>query len=166
MRSIRNIAFSALLSIGAFSMVTYTACNKDECKDVVCNNGGVCVNGNCSCATGYEGANCDLNTASTIEGTYTATETCQPPLSGSSSWSSILTVSSTDETNIVISNFGDSGSNVTGLVDGNAITLNTTTIGGNTVNGTGTISGSVITINYQLTGGVTDYSCTMTMNLQ
>ncbi len=164
MRSIRNIAFSALLSIGAFTFVTFTACNKDECKDVVCNNGGTCINGSCACATGYEGTNCSTNSASKVDGTYTCTETCQPPVTGGT-WSSTVTVSSSDETNIVISNFGNSNTNVTALVDVNAITLNATDVNGSQVTGTGTINGNVLTINYQLAGTV-NYNCTMTMTLQ
>ncbi len=59
MKSIRNVVFSALVAVGAFSTVTYTACTKDECKDVVCNNGGTCVTGTCNCTTFYDGATCD-----------------------------------------------------------------------------------------------------------
>ncbi len=72
MNRIKTIAFSALLSIGAFGAITYTACNKDECKDVVCSNGGTCVSGTCSCPAGYEGATCQtLSTAKFIK-TWTA----------------------------------------------------------------------------------------------
>lgn len=70
MKSIRNIAFSALLAVGAFTMVTYTACTKDECKDVVCNNGGTCVDGTCNCATYYEGTNCDNQVRAKYYNTY------------------------------------------------------------------------------------------------
>lgn len=166
MKSIRNIALSAFLTIGAFTMVTFTSCDPDACKDVVCNNGGTCVNGNCDCLTGYEGSNCSTVSAASLPGTYTGTESCQPPLSSSSSWSSTLTQSSNDETKVVISNFGDSGTNVTGQVNKNAITLDATAIGSYTVTGTGTINGNVITINYDLSGGVTPRSCTMTLTLQ
>ncbi len=43
MKSIRNIAFSALLTIGAFATITYTSCNTDECEDLECLNGGTCI---------------------------------------------------------------------------------------------------------------------------
>jgi hypothetical protein len=42
-----------------FLIITFfSACIPDHCKDTVCNNGGVCVEGNCSCLNGYEGINC------------------------------------------------------------------------------------------------------------
>jgi len=70
MKSIRNIAFSALLAVGAFTTVTYTACNPDECKDVVCQNGGTCVTGNCNCTTGFSGTNCETQIRTTYYNTY------------------------------------------------------------------------------------------------
>eukprot|EP01012_Entosiphon_sulcatum_P062211 TRINITY_DN88408_c0_g1_i1.p1 TRINITY_DN88408_c0_g1~~TRINITY_DN88408_c0_g1_i1.p1 ORF type:complete len:175 (+),score=9.51 TRINITY_DN88408_c0_g1_i1:49-525(+) len=36
----------------------YASCIKDKCGIVVCNNGGVCVDGTCTCPTGYEGTSC------------------------------------------------------------------------------------------------------------
>ena len=74
MKSIRNIAFSALLALGAFTTVTYTACNPDECKDVVCNNGGSCVDGTCNCATGYEGTKCETEVRKKFIKTWTASD--------------------------------------------------------------------------------------------
>lgn len=70
MKSIRNIALSALLTVGAFSTVVYTSCNKDACKDVVCKNGGTCVSGTCSCPFAYSGTNCETEVRSTYYNTY------------------------------------------------------------------------------------------------
>jgi hypothetical protein len=37
-----------------------SACKKDPCEGVTCQNGGTCVGtGACSCATGYEGTTCE-----------------------------------------------------------------------------------------------------------
>ncbi len=58
MKSIRNIALTALLTVGAFSAITYTSCNPDKCKDVVCQNGGTCSEGVCTCASYYTGTLC------------------------------------------------------------------------------------------------------------
>ena len=59
MKKIRQIALGAILSVSAFSAVLYTSCSKDACKDVTCQNGGTCSDGNCTCVTGYEGTNCE-----------------------------------------------------------------------------------------------------------
>lgn len=74
MKSIRNIALSALLSIGAFSTVTYVSCNPDACKDVVCSNGGACVDGNCNCTTGYEGTTCQTEVRAKFVKSWTASD--------------------------------------------------------------------------------------------
>ncbi len=60
MKSIKHIVLSALVTISAFGAVVYTSCNKDACKNVVCQNGGTCSGGNCKCTPGYEGNNCEL----------------------------------------------------------------------------------------------------------
>jgi hypothetical protein len=60
LRNIRNIAATALLTLLAFTAVTYTACKKDNpCDKYACYNGGVCSDGRCSCPEGYEGAHCE-----------------------------------------------------------------------------------------------------------
>jgi hypothetical protein len=42
------------------SLITLNSCKKTKlaCDGVTCQNGGVCINGACSCATGYEGSDC------------------------------------------------------------------------------------------------------------
>lgn len=51
----------SLLPIICFLMMlpSLPSCNKGECKDVVCYNGGRCVNGECSCEEGYMGPACE-----------------------------------------------------------------------------------------------------------
>ena len=51
-----NLLFVAL--IGA-SALTFTSCT-DECKDVVCENGGICEDGNCDCPNGFSGVSCEV----------------------------------------------------------------------------------------------------------
>ncbi len=70
MKSIRNIALSALLTVGTFSTVFYTSCTKDECKDVVCKNDGTCVSGTCNCTVGYTGSDCGSEIRTTYYNTY------------------------------------------------------------------------------------------------
>jgi len=40
-------------------LVLVTSCMPDRCGSRLCTNGGVCVDGSCSCLNGYEGTDCD-----------------------------------------------------------------------------------------------------------
>lgn len=45
-----------LLSLITLSI---TSCGKDDpCENIICTNGGSCVNGECNCPEGYEGPDC------------------------------------------------------------------------------------------------------------
>jgi hypothetical protein len=62
MKNFRFVVFAVLMTVGLFSMVTYTACKKDKCLNMGCLNGGACVDGTCMCPAGYEGLNCETKT--------------------------------------------------------------------------------------------------------
>jgi len=47
------LLMSCFLTIGVLN-----SC-KDSCKDVECANGGVCIDGDCDCAEGFSGMNCE-----------------------------------------------------------------------------------------------------------
>lgn len=55
----RSIFLTVLITVAAFSIVTYTACSKDDCKGVSCQNGGTCKDGICICTSDYTGKNCE-----------------------------------------------------------------------------------------------------------
>ncbi|MEZ5017231.1 MAG: calcium-binding EGF-like domain-containing protein [Flavipsychrobacter sp.] len=168
MKNIRNIALSALLTIGAFTAITYTSCNKDACKDVVCQNGGICLNGSCSCATGYEGTNCETKANAKYVGTYSVTETC----GGTTSNPYIVTITAgTGPSDVLVSNLGNYGCTTggtilfNGLAAGTTLTINDSKC--NTqMNATGNYANGVITISYTATYGVTVDNCTATLTKQ
>jgi len=58
MKRIKFLAFAAATFLTVSSVLYFNSCKTDPCKNVVCNNGGVCADGNCSCASGYEDATC------------------------------------------------------------------------------------------------------------
>lgn len=44
------------------AMAALNSCNDgDGCEDIVCQNGGVCVEGDCQCPDGYSGPNCEVS---------------------------------------------------------------------------------------------------------
>ena len=139
MKSIRNIAFSALFTLGAFSAITYTSCNKDECKDVVCQNGGTCLEGACSCATGYEGTNCETAQRAKFIKSWAAID--KNITDNSNLTYSALIVAGTTITDVNISDFSDEYfmGVVKATVSGNTITIATQAPDGDgyTVEGTG-----------------------------
>jgi len=126
MKSIRNIAFSALLTLGAFSTITYTSCNKDECKDVVCNNGGTCDEntGNCLCATGYEGETCSEEVRAKFVKTWTASDKNIDDNENLPTYQSVI-VKGTAVTEVSISNFSDDyfEKDIKATVSGTTITI-------------------------------------------
>lgn len=171
MKNLKSILVSGLLALGAFGTLTFTSCNQDECKDVVCNNGGTCneEDGSCLCASGYEGDLCEtlsrfrfLNSGTTAtyitgigqDGCYAAgyTMTINPGANG-------------DE--IIINNFAGYGNSATvsGVkVDGtNFSKAGTITAGSVTlsnINGTVSENGQTISFSYTATDNNTSINCT------
>lgn len=154
MRSIRNILFPALLTLSAFTGITYTACNKDACKSVSCGANGTCSDGVCICKTGYEGAACETLTRTKFIGTWKGSDVCD---SGTYTITLGITASSNDVT-ALISNPGGFGSSIT--ITGNVSATNKLSFseqsvgGGRTLTGTMTFDGSGMTFAYDVTAAV------------
>jgi hypothetical protein len=164
MNKIKNIVFSALLTIGAFVAVTFNSCKSDDspvdpCAAVVCQNGGACSNGSCSCPVGYEGTLCETPSVTKFIRTWrTATEACT--VSGSNAQYDItITSSSTSAATLLISNVYGSGRTVTAtLTNANAFTIASQPFGSSgTISGTGSIANGQLTISYSVSvGGIND----------
>ncbi|MCY7410081.1 MAG: calcium-binding EGF-like domain-containing protein, partial [Chitinophagales bacterium] len=56
-------------------MLLFSACG-NPCKEVICNNGGACVDGVCNCPPGYSGEDCSQLTRDLYLGTYNVSEEC------------------------------------------------------------------------------------------
>jgi len=109
------------LMLGAFLMFTPACGDSDACKDVDCGTNGTCFSGDCVCDDGYEiGASgkCDTESRVKFYGNYNVSETCGGPAdtysSGIEAGPSI--------TEVKITNFGNSGLNVNGTIDGDKLT--------------------------------------------
>ena len=162
MKSIRSVALSALLSIGAFSAVMYTSCSKDECKDVVCQNGGTCADGKCTCTTGYEGTNCETKSRDKFIGTYVGTEICS---TGNDAYSITLAANS-DALKLTMTNIYNNTPPYTATCTMTSTTAFSFTGSSGTVNftGNGSLSSNTITITYTIADGSASNSCTFTGN--
>lgn len=156
MKLIRHIALTTMLTIGAFSAITYTSCNKDKCKDVVCQNGGTCnsTDGSCSCSTGYEGTNCETASRAKFEKTWTASDVNVSDNTNLPTYTSAI-VDGTTVTDVKISNFSASyfTNDVKATVSGNTITIPSQQPDNDNyyVSGTGTYANGKITWTYTIT---------------
>ena len=166
MKSFRHIALSALLTIGAFSAVTYTSCSKDDCKDVTCQHGGTCSGGNCTCPSGFSGTRCEVIDAAKFVGTYSVLENCSVS-GGVGPYSASITQSTSNVVNILLTNFGDFTDTitVTGSVNGTTLTIPSQTTVGYTISGNGTYNNGVINISYTVSGSNNE-TCTATWTKQ
>ncbi len=89
----KKILFIALAS---FSLLISNGCKKkksetpaDPCANTVCLNGGTCVNGSCSCPTGYSGTDCGTQ-RTPVKVTISAIKVTKfPGLDGTSTWDPI-----------------------------------------------------------------------------
>lgn len=70
----------------AFMLIFLLSACADECKDVVCNNGGICVNGLCDCPDGFEGPSCDQETTPQSVRVGSISLTSVPPDNNGSNW--------------------------------------------------------------------------------
>lgn len=144
MKPFKNILFSAMLTLGAFGAITYTACNKDECKDVVCQNGGSCSGGNCSCPAGFEGDRCQDKTNAKYTGTYTAIES-------SGTYVVTITADPTNPTKVLVKNLGNYGCTIGGDITYEGTTSSTVL----SIDDTKCSTHMTSTLNYASAGGMT-----------
>ncbi len=149
---------------------TFSSCEKDPCKDVVCGDQGQCVEGTCVCNAGYEkdAANlCNVEQRAKFLGSFTVADVCSA--SGSSSYITTITSGgAADVTSVRITNFwGTFTTAVNATVSGSTITIARQEPDGDDyfVEGTGTISGTTITFTYTITNeadpnAITTDTCT------
>lgn len=63
-------------------VLSLSACIRDNCGNTVCQNEGVCVQGNCACVQGYEGDNCEKLWTDKFDGVWTASDETEGLLHG------------------------------------------------------------------------------------
>lgn len=74
---IKAILTTACCFFALAGAVTFTACQKDPCTGLTCQNGGSCDDGFCRCQTGYEGVQCETKTADKFIGMFAGNLHCE-----------------------------------------------------------------------------------------
>lgn len=151
----------------SFVALALTGC-KDPCKDVACQNGGVCDEGACICAIGYEGENCETSQRAKFIASYNVDESCNQ--TGNFNYSITIATSAVSVNNVVINNFYGVGASVSGVVNGSSINIPNQTVNaqGNafTFSGSGQINGNILTLTYNVAVGTDSESCSATCTKQ
>lgn len=167
MKKVKNLFAVAALAFGMFMM---NACT-DPCKDVTCLNGGVCDEGDCICATGYEGTDCGTEMRAKFLGSFTFVDGCYPGVTTNSA----IGTSADAVNKVTISNI--LGSTLGGIakaeVNGINITIPSQSIMDNdndpwTIQGmsTGSFTNNSFSISVQYTFGVSTETCLLTFSKQ
>lgn len=152
MKSFKQIALGAALTIGAFSATLYTSCNQDECKDVVCQNGGTCTEGKCTCPSGVGGTNCETIYRTGYTNTYKGNGTDNATPAGTyTDWRMTFSTVGTDLTKMEIVLKDNTSAPVVTLpitlsamtATGSVFTITSTSANGATYTGTGNVSNSI-----------------------
>jgi len=140
MKKARLILSASLLTIGAFSAVTFSSCSKD---DVTCN-------------VGYEGEDCKTLSRDKFIGSWKGTEDCTI---GDDNYNIGIAASSNNEITIIYTNVYNDNYTATGTMTGtNGFTFSGTAAGGVTFNGTATLNSStgMLTVSYKVFTGTTE----------
>lgn len=153
-RPMRKLLLPFLILTGLFG------CKDDACKDVSCENGGICFEGKCVCPDEYEGDHCETRKMADLTGTYSVTETCNL---GNFSYTIDISSDSTSPQGIIISNLADLGQSVNATVTGTTFDIAAQVVVNDTISGSGELLESLLHINYEL---VPDSGQTLTCSVE
>ncbi len=156
MKNLRKITLALFIGAASFSTL-FTSCNNDPCKDIQCDNGGVCTEGSCDCPAGYEGANCETLSKTKFINAAGWNVTEDGTSSAADNYDVNITSNSSVTNGVYISNVWNTFTNtVNATVVGNTITIaRQAPITGVYVEGSGTIDTTLnpdrITMKYKVT---------------
>lgn len=137
---LKTFLLTSLGSIALFSAVTFTSCNDDKCKAIVCASGGVCNDGDCICASGYEGNQCETETREKFKGIWYVTEDGTLSTTAQYTISVEAVAEEAKTTEVTITNFRNSFTRpVNAYVKADTLYIPQQVINGNTVQGIGHI---------------------------
>lgn len=143
MRKIKTAFLTGFLTLGVFSMIAYTSCSKkDKCSDIICNNGGTCVDGVCQCPLGFEGTNCDAASADKFSGSFSAADNCPVGTRSGDSLNYTITIFKVNTTTLRIVNLANSSPN--NILNGELVGKDSVLINNQTLSDGRTYSGTVV----------------------
>lgn len=145
MKNLKSILLSSALTLGIFGTTTFISCNPDACSDVVCNNGGTCTDGTCTCAVGFEGTNCDTESRTKLLGSFLMSGTD----SDGGTYSNVAvntSTSSASQTKFIFAVPTIGLNLVCTMTASNAFVVDNQTLSGLTYSGSGTYNGTTLAI--------------------
>jgi hypothetical protein len=159
MKHFRYIVLAAIATLGVFSAVLYSSCNKNKCQGVVCQHLGSCDGGTCFCLTGYEGAHCEKLMRDKFLFTYSGGDSCGPPVVFTP-YQLEFVATLTDSLTMTMMNF------LNNPADSAICTIQSTDsftfIGANnatTYRGSGKLRNDSLWLSYSVKAGISTYSC-------
>jgi hypothetical protein len=157
------------LAMALFGAMTVSSCKIDLCKNVTCQNGGTCQDGNCKCNLPWEGSRCEVDARDKFVGSWRGTTNCGD---GPQEMTISITKSSTKSDGGVIYFTGVFvGSSVDFKLTSSStfdIPTQTVNVDGTaaTINGRGNLNGNQLTLTLVLTREGAAITCTGTCNKQ
>jgi hypothetical protein len=149
------------LAMALFGALTLQSCKKDPCKNVTCQNGGTCQDGNCRCSLPWEGSKCEVDARDKFVGSWRGTTNCG---GGPEEDVFSITKSSTTANRIIIEDiYGELTSSSTFDIPTQTVNVDGTAV---TVSGRGNLNGNQLTLTYVLTIQGAAITCTGTYNKQ
>lgn len=115
MKKFTTILSTISLVVSLFILVMVSACNKGDikyndttlvrpCDNVICLNGGNCVDGSCYCPLGYEGVKCETRVSEKFVGNYKVADECYT--GGNVYYNATIQANSNQATGLTLSNVG------------------------------------------------------------
>lgn len=159
--------------IALIALMSLAACKPNPCKEIFCQNGGVCFEGVCRCPDGYSGDYCEIVDSSAIithcnpimnclPGTYEVTESCN--IQGNKFYYLNISASTQHSNQIVFSNLGgELGPQIQGVLTDLDISMPLQNNGNTTYLGYGTIDTLSNPIELSLTYQIANDACNANM---